>query len=82
MCKGRSDNYILSIGMEEHDTFLLLEEEKEKEKEGKEEKEGKKRGLIKGTVTAKVLSFQKRREKEDRIAESQPFRERTNKPSA
>jgi hypothetical protein len=35
------------------------------------------RGLIKGTVTAKVLSFRNRREKEDRIGESQPFRERT-----
>jgi hypothetical protein len=35
------------------------------------------RGLIEGTVTAKVLSSRKRREKEDRIGESQPFRERT-----
>jgi hypothetical protein len=36
-----------------------------------------KRGLVEGTVTAKVLSSQKRREKEDGIGESQPFRERT-----
>jgi hypothetical protein len=33
-------------------------------------------GLMEGTVTAKVLSSLKRREKEDRIGESQPFRER------
>jgi hypothetical protein len=32
--------------------------------------------LIEGTVTAKVLSFLKRREKKDRIGESQPFGER------
>jgi hypothetical protein len=37
----------------------------------------KKRGLIEETVTAKVLSSRNRREKEDRIGESQPFRERT-----
>jgi hypothetical protein len=35
------------------------------------------RGLIEGTVTAKVLSLWKRREKKDRIGESQPIRERT-----
>jgi hypothetical protein len=34
------------------------------------------RGLTEGTVTAKVLSSRKRREKEDRIAESQLFRKR------
>jgi hypothetical protein len=34
------------------------------------------KGLIEGTVTAKVLSSQNRREKEDRIGESQPFQER------
>jgi hypothetical protein len=33
-------------------------------------------GLTEGTVTAKVLSSRKRREKEDRIGESQPFRKR------
>jgi hypothetical protein len=33
--------------------------------------------LIGGTGTAKVLSSRKRREKEDGIEESQPFRERT-----
>jgi hypothetical protein len=35
------------------------------------------RGLIEGTVTSKVSSSRNRREKEDRIGESQPFRERT-----
>jgi hypothetical protein len=35
------------------------------------------RGLIEGTVTAKDLTSRKRREKEDRIGDSQPFRERT-----
>jgi hypothetical protein len=35
------------------------------------------RGLTEGTVTAKVLSSLERREKEDRIGESQPLRERT-----
>jgi hypothetical protein len=34
------------------------------------------RGLIEGTATARVLSSRNRREKEDRIEESQPFRER------
>jgi hypothetical protein len=33
--------------------------------------------LIEGTVTAKVLPSQERREKEGRKGESQPFRERT-----
>jgi hypothetical protein len=33
-------------------------------------------GLIEGTLTVKVLSSGKRREKEDRIGESQPCRER------
>jgi hypothetical protein len=33
--------------------------------------------LIEGTVTVKVLSSRNRSEKEDRIGESQPFRERT-----
>jgi hypothetical protein len=36
-----------------------------------------KKCLIEGTVTAKVLSSRKQRGKEDRIGESQPFRERT-----
>jgi hypothetical protein len=35
------------------------------------------RGLIEGTVTAEVLSFRNGKKKEDRIGESQPFRERT-----
>jgi Predicted metal-dependent hydrolase (urease superfamily) len=35
------------------------------------------RGLIKGTVTAKVLSSRNRREKEDRTGEGQKFREQT-----
>jgi hypothetical protein len=35
----------------------------------------KRRGFIEETVTAKVLSSRKRREKEDRSGESQPFRE-------
>jgi hypothetical protein len=35
------------------------------------------RGLIEGTVNAKVLSSRNRRENEDGIGESQPFRERT-----
>jgi hypothetical protein len=35
------------------------------------------RDLMEGTVTTKVLSSRKRREKEDQIGESQPFRERT-----
>jgi hypothetical protein len=35
------------------------------------------RGLIEGTVTAKVLSPRKGKEKKDRIGESQPFREQT-----
>jgi hypothetical protein len=34
------------------------------------------RGLIEGTVTARVLSSRKRRE-EDRIGQSQPFLEQT-----
>jgi hypothetical protein len=33
------------------------------------------RGLLEGTVTARVLLSQKQREKEDRIGESQPFRD-------
>jgi 23S rRNA methylase len=37
----------------------------------------KKRSLTEGIVTAKVLLSQNRREKEDRIGENQPFRERT-----
>jgi hypothetical protein len=37
---------------------------------------GKKR-LIEGTVTAKVLSFRKRREKEDRIIMRNPVSPRT-----
>jgi hypothetical protein len=36
-----------------------------------------KRGLIEETVTAKVFPSRNRREKEDRIGESQPFREQT-----
>jgi hypothetical protein len=35
------------------------------------------RGLIEGTVTAKVSSSRNRRNKVDRIGESQPFQERT-----
>jgi hypothetical protein len=35
------------------------------------------RGLIEGTVTIEALSSRKRREKEDRIGEREPFRERT-----
>jgi hypothetical protein len=37
----------------------------------------KKRVLIEGTITVKVFSSRKRREKEDRIGESQNFRKPT-----
>jgi hypothetical protein len=35
------------------------------------------RGLIEGTVTTEVLSFQNWRKKEDRIRKSPPFQEQT-----